>query len=87
MLDINFEELVSDPIGTVKNIYEHYKIPFTEEYEEKLRAYIKHGEKEGKTKAQKLTLKDVGLTKAQIDEEFSEYIKTFIKKDQRKKSK
>ena len=38
--DVIFDELVSDPIGTVKKVYQHFDWQFTEEYEEILKRHL-----------------------------------------------
>ena len=39
-VEIYFEELEKDPVNTVKNLYKSWRLDFTEEYEQKLRAFV-----------------------------------------------
>lgn len=42
------QDLSKDPIGTVKRIYKHFDLTFTEEYEQRLVTYIaEHGTGDG----------------------------------------
>ncbi|MBV6451244.1 MAG: hypothetical protein MHPDNHAH_01975 [Anaerolineales bacterium] len=49
VLDIQYESLVNDPMQTVKEIYSHFGVPWTVEYEERLKVFLnqhpkdKHG--------------------------------------------
>lgn len=76
-LDISFEELTSNPIGTAKKIYEHFGKPFTEEFHQKMVDFLKEPPKEGKTKAPKLTLRDIQLDEEEVEKEFAEYLQMF----------
>ena len=39
-LDVHYLELVADPIGTVRRVYEHCDLPFSEESERRIRGYL-----------------------------------------------
>ncbi len=39
-VEIYFEELEKDPINVVRNLYKSWRLDFTEEYEQKLRAFV-----------------------------------------------
>jgi hypothetical protein len=48
-MDVQYTDLVRDPIGTVRRIYTHYDLPFTAQAEERMRRFLaehpkdKHG--------------------------------------------
>lgn len=78
-LDIRFNELTTDPIGTVKKIYEYFGLTFTEGFHQNLKKFIAEDPKEGKSSAKKVPLEDAGLTQEEVREAFSEYIDTYLK--------
>ncbi|MEA3326981.1 MAG: sulfotransferase [Chloroflexota bacterium] len=41
IFDIEYESLVADPIGTIKQIYHFFKVPWSDEYEQCLQHFIK----------------------------------------------
>ena len=49
VMDIQYTQLVTDPIGTVREIYQYFDIPWSDEYEEQLKIFVsqqpkdKHG--------------------------------------------
>ena len=76
ILDIQYADLVADPIATVQHIYAHHGYEFTEPFEAAMRQWLavnrqhKHG-------AHRYTLEEYGLSEAQVREDFSEYAKEF----------
>lgn len=74
--DVDYKELVNDPVSTVHKIYRHFGLEWKEENEELLTQYVmanpqrKHG-------AHQYRSADFGLTDAQIRERFSDYIDKF----------
>ena len=39
-LDVHYLDLVADPIATVRRVYQHRGLPFTDEYARRIRAYL-----------------------------------------------
>ena len=76
ILDIQYADLVTNPIATVQHIYTHHGYEFTEPFEAAMRQWLvvnrqhKHG-------AHRYTLEEYGLNEAQVHEDFSEYTKEF----------
>jgi hypothetical protein len=73
--DVFFDSLVSDPIGTVRGIYSHFDLPWTDAYESDLKKYIQRNKKDKHGK-HKYTVSDFGLKNAEIAERtkvFSDY--------------
>jgi hypothetical protein len=44
--DVIYDSLVSDPIGTVRSIYEHFKLPWTDSYESLLEDFVSKNPKD-----------------------------------------
>ena len=70
--DMHFSDLMSDPVGTIRKAYDHLGIEFTEEYGEKIVAYLaeKPRHKAGK---HSYSAEDCGLTETEIREKFQFY--------------
>lgn len=70
--DLQYQELIADPIGTVRHIYRHFDYPYSPSFEEAMRAWLaanpqhKHGKHHYR-------LGDFGLERAWIDERFYDY--------------
>ncbi len=59
-LDVGYAELVRDPIGTVRRLYAHYDMPFTDAAEERMRRFLAANPKD-KNGHHDYTLGDFGL--------------------------
>jgi hypothetical protein len=74
--DVDFKSFVSNPIGTVKNIYARFDLPWTAAYEAKLNKYINQNPK-NKHGKHRYNLSDYGLTEGLVSERlgfYSEYM-------------
>lgn len=71
-IEIQYEDLMKDPLNGIKCIYEHLGIPFTEEYKVKLVSYLRE-EKKYKANTYQLSEEEKKL----IEEELSDYLKTY----------
>ncbi len=45
--DLQFQEIIADPIGCVRRIYRHFDLPVTPEFEERMRAYLEESPRAG----------------------------------------
>ena len=70
--DVYYQSLVSNPIGTVKDIYAHFNLPWTMEYEEALKKFIEQNPKNKHGKHQ-YSASDFGLEETEISERFQFY--------------
>jgi hypothetical protein len=70
--DVPFDELVNDPVGVVRGIYSHFQLPWSDEYETELRAFVARNpkDKHGKHHYQAA---DFGLTDGEINERLGFY--------------
>jgi hypothetical protein len=74
--DVFYDSLVSDPVGTVRDIYSHFGLPWTDAYASALKEFIqknpknKHGE-------HRYAASDFGLTEAEIADELQFYTEHF----------
>jgi len=77
-LDVHFDEITKDPIGTVRKIYSHFGLTFTDTFHEKLKTFLSHDPKEGKSNAKKVPFEDAGLSKDEIHSAFADYINEYL---------
>lgn len=74
--DVQYTDLMQDPIGEIQKLYQHFDTPFTEALAQSLDNYMGNNPK-GKFGKHEYNLEEYGLTEAQIRSEFSDYCKTF----------
>ena len=76
ILDIQYADLVTDPIATVQHIYAHHGYEFTELFEVAMRQWLA-ANRQHKHGAHRYTLEEYGLSEEQVHEDFSEYTREF----------
>jgi sulfotransferase family protein len=76
LFDVYYDRLVADPIGTVRGIYDHYGLAWTEEFAERLHCYL-HRNPRGKHGAHRYAPENFGQTREAISERFAAYIERF----------
>ena len=67
ILDIQYADLVADPIATVQHIYAHHGYEFTETFESAMRQWLA-ANRQHKHGAHRYTLAEYGLSEAQVHE-------------------
>ncbi|HYQ83093.1 MAG TPA: sulfotransferase, partial [Rubrobacter sp.] len=76
LFDVYYDRLVADPIGTVRDIYDHYGLAWSEEFEERLNHYLRQNPR-GKHGAHLYAPENFGQTKDTISRRFAAYIERF----------
>lgn len=76
VLDIFFKDLVSDPIGTVRNVYTHFDLPLSKSNEANLKNFIQENPK-NKHGKHRYTAADYGLVESEIANRFQFYTDYF----------
>lgn len=74
--DLQFEELLDNPIACVKRLYQHFEMDFSAEAEKAMRDYMRDNQR-AKHGHHHYTLEMFGLNKADIDEAFRKYREYF----------
>jgi hypothetical protein len=69
--DVRYEDLVADPVGTAEAAYAHFGLPFTGAAADAMRALSADGGATGVRPAHRYTLRDFGLTEADVGARFS----------------
>ena len=74
--DMRYKDLVRDPVGAVKGIYDHFGWTFTEETAEGIRRWLRENpaDKHGK---RSYSLEEFGLTEDDIREVYADYIEDY----------
>lgn len=77
ILDVQYKDLIEDPLGTVSKIYSHFNIPLTEQARLRMAEFYQEDKKtRNKLSKHQYTLQDVSLTKAMVEEAFDQYYKS-----------
>ena len=76
LFDVYYDRLVADPIGTVRDIYDHYDLAWSEEFAERLNDYLQLNPN-GKHGAHRYAPETFGQTGEAISERFAAYIERF----------
>jgi hypothetical protein len=73
ILDLRFEDFVSDQVGTIQKIYTHFGWDLKDSALDKMKGFLAKNPKD-KHGAHEYSLEDFGLTEQGINEQFSNYI-------------
>ncbi len=76
LFDVYCDRLVADPIGTVRDIYDHYGLAWSEEFGQRLNNYLQQNPR-GKHGAHLYAPENFGQTEEAIAERFAAYIERF----------
>jgi len=75
-IDIQFEEIVADPVAALGRAYERFHIPWSGDIEERKRAFLADNPR-GKHGAHRYEIEDFGMTLGQIRERFEGYCRAY----------
>jgi hypothetical protein len=76
VFDVYYDQLVADPIGTVRGVYDHFGLAWSEAYEEQLVTYLRKNPK-GKYGPHRYASVDFGQSDKAIAERFAAYSERF----------
>ena len=76
--DVQYRDLVADPVGTVEAVYRHFGLPWTDEVRAAVSAEDVASRSGHRAPAHKYTLADFGVTETEVDERFAEYTARFL---------
>ncbi len=74
--DVQYDQLISDPIDTVRGIYNHFGLIWSDSFEKRLQSYLIENPKDRFGK-QDYSSADFGLTDSTIAKHFTEYSERF----------
>jgi hypothetical protein len=75
-IDIQFEEIMADPVAALGRAYERFEIPWSGDIEERMRAFLADNPR-GKHGAHRYEIEDFGMTLGQIRERFEGYCRAY----------
>jgi hypothetical protein len=76
VFDVHYDRLVADPIGTVRGIYDHYGLAWSDTLEERLGSYVQKNPK-GSHGPHQYTSVEFGQTDEAIAKRFATYCERF----------
>jgi hypothetical protein len=76
VVDVQYDDTVGDPVGTVRRVYEHFGLERTAAVDEGVRAYLDENPRD-KHGAHRYTLEEFGLDRDEVDKAFASYRKRF----------
>lgn len=74
--DLQYADVMRDPIAAIKNVYRHFDEPFTAAAEAAMQTYMQNNP-QGKHGRHTYALEDYGLTKEQIRARYKDYCERF----------
>lgn len=74
--DVYYDRLTADPVGTVRDIYQHHDLAWSEEFEGRLKCYVQQNPK-GKYGEHQYVPEDFGQTGEAISQRFAAYTERF----------
>ncbi len=75
-MDIQFEEVIADPVAALARVYDRFGIPWSDEVENRMRTFLAENPR-GKHGSHHYELEDFGIELAQIRERFAAYCRAF----------
>jgi len=75
-IDIHFEDVIADPVATLRQAYERFEMPWSDEAERRMRSFLADNPR-GKHGAHRYELGDFGLELGEIRERFGTYCETY----------
>lgn len=76
IIDVGYSDLIADPRGTVERIYRESHIPYTDAVDQAVRDLVSRDQKSDRPK-HRYSPEDFGMTRAQIEQELSDYLHDF----------
>lgn len=76
ILDVQYADVMRDPMGAVRRVCAHFEEPFTPEAEAAMNAYMAANPK-GKHGKHDYSLEEYGLTREGVHKEFADYIERY----------
>jgi hypothetical protein len=74
--DLNYRDLVADPIGSVRRIYDHWHIELTAGAEARMRAWLERN-RQNQHGEHKYSLDELGMSAQQIESDYQAYSERF----------
>jgi hypothetical protein len=76
VVDVQYDDTVRDPVGTVRRVYEHFGLERTPAVDDGVRTYLADNPRD-KHGTHRYTLEEFGLDRAEVDAAFASYRERF----------
>jgi hypothetical protein len=76
--DVQYRDLVSDPVGTVEAIYRYFDLPWSDDVRAAVTAEDEASRSGHRAPSHKYALADFGLAEAEVDERFADYTARYL---------
>jgi hypothetical protein len=76
VIDVQYDDTVNDPVGTVTRVYDHFGLERTPAVDDAVRAYLAENPRD-KHGAHRYTLEEFGLDRDEVDAAFADYRERF----------
>lgn len=70
-VDVQYDDFVADPVGTVADIYGRFDLPWTDDVRDRVDVLHQESRQGGRRPSHKYTLEEYGLTAEMVDERFT----------------
>jgi hypothetical protein len=78
IFDVNYDDLIEQPIVTVRRIYDHFNLHWSLEFEEAMNTWLRDNP-QGKQGRHSYSLTEYGLNHKDIEARFADYINLFLR--------
>lgn len=78
IFDVSYDDLVAQPIDTVRRIYTHFDLQWSSEFEEAMNIWL-HNNPQGKQGRHTYSLTKYGLKNEDIETRYADYIHLFLR--------
>jgi hypothetical protein len=75
-IDIQFEEIIADPVAALARVYDRFELPWTEDAESRMRRFLCQNP-QGKHGTHHYTLEEFGIGLHEIRDQFARYCETY----------
>lgn len=76
--DVQYRDLVADPVGTVQAVYRNFGLPWSDDVQEAVAGEDEASRSGQRAPSHRYSLSDFGLTEAEVDERFADYTARFL---------
>ncbi|CAF3223663.1 unnamed protein product [Rotaria socialis] len=78
IFDVDYNDLAEQPIATVRRIYDHFNLSWSEEFEKAMNAWLR-ANPQGKQGRHRYSLDEYGLTIEEIETRYADYNRLFLR--------
>jgi hypothetical protein len=80
-VDVQYNDIVEDPISIVRNIYHQFNMPYTMEFEDRMKRWIEDN-RQGKHGRHEYSLEMYNMERDEVLKEWKDYTQTYLEKNE-----